>query len=260
MKFQELLRLREVDGGGVIEEKILRKLELPVPDVVFEQLIRDHAATDFIQGIYGELDLHRVRWDEVPMPASGIVAAAVHPSGQHCVDVVDNQAAKVVEEGWDNVSIGKHSAGLWQSQRTWLTPPLFVEGALVNSSVSMQLVEGHQRLGTMRGLVRCGWLSKSSIHRVWIGREQQPPYPEGPWKDVVRAHPVPFASWLISHAHRRDERGKIGVEVLSAVARRKLKTRDPESVFEFAQANVVLVGMLDELRELEVEWRAYTNP
>ena len=97
MKFKDLLRLCRDDRGNRIPEEILRKLKLPVPEGVFEQLIRDHATTPFAQHCYGELDLHAIRWEEAALSASSICAAAVHKSGAAVVMEMDAQMHKHVK-------------------------------------------------------------------------------------------------------------------------------------------------------------------
>jgi hypothetical protein len=34
----------------------------------------------------------------------------------------------------------------------------------------LRLVEGHTRLGTLRGLVEAGMVSKTVVHAVWVGK------------------------------------------------------------------------------------------
>lgn len=100
MKFTDLLRLRRGEGGGPILENVLRKLNLPLPEGVFSQLVRDHATTGFTQHIYGELDLHGTAWEETRLTASTIASASVHEEGLDLVEAVERQVAETANSGW----------------------------------------------------------------------------------------------------------------------------------------------------------------
>ena len=77
MLFSDLKRLRPDNEAPFIPKKTLRKLELPMPEGVFTQLVVDHALTDFTQECYGDLDLHGIEWEAVTLDAATIAAATV---------------------------------------------------------------------------------------------------------------------------------------------------------------------------------------
>jgi hypothetical protein len=59
-----------------------------------------------------------------------------------------------------------------------MTPPVFlnhnVEIKLLPSpKKELHLVEGHTRLGMLKGLIEKGLLSENSIHKVWVGYKKR---------------------------------------------------------------------------------------
>lgn len=125
----------------------------------------------------------------------------------------------------------------------------------------MHLVEGHRRLGALRGLVKGGWLEPDSTHRVWIGRVEDPPFPEGPWRDVVRAHPVPFAEWLTRFRSEEGEQGRIGQEFDEmSQGWELLGVPGTDDVIEHVQSHPELGEMVETFGQLHEAWIDYTNP
>jgi len=54
-----------------------------------------------------------------------------------------------------------------------MTPPIFLdENVEINMKdrKKLHLVEGHTRLGILRGLIDNDGLEKNSLHRCWIGK------------------------------------------------------------------------------------------
>src|ERR1700689_1853334 len=64
MRFKELLRFRRENGGDV-PFKILRELQLPMPDDALEQFVADHGTNEDFQVQYGDLDLHTISWNRL---------------------------------------------------------------------------------------------------------------------------------------------------------------------------------------------------
>ena len=107
--------------------------------------------------------------------------------------------------------------------------------------------------------MKCRWLAEDSVHSVWLAREQSPPLPEEPWKDVVRANPITFTDWLICLPFRGGDTDKVSALVLTATNKNQINDETPEGVFEFAWGHPELERMIETIRALETEWRIYTN-
>jgi hypothetical protein len=232
-----------------------------MPKEVFRQLMIDHSLTAFTQERFGHLNLHQIRWDEVTLPAI-MIAAASYEHGSDNVGNSEHQTEQVPGSGWKPVTIlSRRSKRRWQERRTWLDLPLFVEGSLVGLPAAMHLIEGHRRLGALRGLLKSGWLEPASEHRVWLGRVQNPPIEEGEWRNVVRDNPIPFAVWLTRFRWAEGEVGKIGEEFDEMSRGWELfGVPDTSAAFDHVHSHPELGGMHDTLKQLWEVWIEYTNP
>ena len=55
----------------------------------------------------------------------------------------------------------------WKKHSTWVAPPVFLQN-VVNLG-PLRLIEGHTRLGTLRGTLEHGVISAESLHSAWVG-------------------------------------------------------------------------------------------
>ncbi len=110
--------------------------------------------------------------------------------------------------------------------------------------------------------MKCGWLEADSKHKIWLGRARVPLFPEGPWRDVVREYPVPFGVWLSRLGSRQG--GAVGkiAEVFEELSYgwQILGPPDTEGVFQLADSDPQLKGMVDVLSDLKEHWNEFTNP
>jgi hypothetical protein len=58
----------------------------------------------------------------------------------------------------------------WEKYRTWIRPPIFVTGDLLQSVIRFELVVGFTRLGNLLGALDRQDLPESTLHQVWLGR------------------------------------------------------------------------------------------
>lgn len=175
--FSDLLEL-EHDQAGNISPEALRALSLPMPRDVLEQICADHGRKDDFQAQYAHLDLRQLTWALESLTAAEIIAASVYERFRGSVETVSlNWVDAPDSPGADwilrdpRADVVRH----WVDHRTWLRPPVFVEGFLVGSSVPLHLMEGHTRLGVLKGLVDRGLLRESSAHEAWVGRPRSQP-------------------------------------------------------------------------------------
>jgi transcriptional regulator GlxA family with amidase domain len=55
----------------------------------------------------------------------------------------------------------------WKKHSTWVAPSVFLQN--VGNLGPLHLVEGHTRLGTLRGTLEHGLISAESLHSAWVG-------------------------------------------------------------------------------------------
>jgi hypothetical protein len=149
--------------------EVLKALRLPMPDDVLEQFVHDHGIRDEFQCQYGELDLHSIRWRIEPITAERLLSASIYPPFAKWVETVANRTRVVPAQGWTGVLLPPGAARHWQQKRTWIRPPVFLSGVVLRRDISLHLVEGHTRLGALRGLVESGMIAPTTLHEVWLG-------------------------------------------------------------------------------------------
>jgi len=186
MLFKDLLRLPIDKRTQTVPEGVLRRLRLPMPEDVFEQFICDHGVNSELQEQYGNLDLHALRWERVALPAEEIVACSVRLECTRYVDDRRKMALNVLETGWQSINLAPEAKKHWQAHRTWHRAPILIRGDLIRAAAALHLVEGHTRVGTLTGLIQCGWLLGESLHEIWIGSNADTPDTDRTWQQVLR--------------------------------------------------------------------------
>lgn len=139
--------------------------ELEWPDDVVSQLLFEHGARYYHAEQFGQLDLSDIEWSLEQRPAAELVTATHHPDKTK-PETVAKDPHKELEarrvEGFE----------FWPDE-TWARPPLFIEGHLVEpQQPGLHLVEGHTRLGVLKGLVESGEARPDSLHLSWIARSK----------------------------------------------------------------------------------------
>jgi len=144
--------------------------ELNAPDSVMQQFYIDHSDKDKFISLYGELELHRLKWILKSVPTNELISignAATHPEFMH-ERALD--ASYFSEWGYAVISRNAEIAAHWKKHGTWLIPPIFINGALLNpQSNSLHLAEGHSRLGCLMGLAKHNIIDLSPEHHIYYG-------------------------------------------------------------------------------------------
>lgn len=209
MKFNELVLLTREQGGSRIRREILGFLNLPMPVDVLEQFVYDHGLNEIFQEQYGQIDLQLLRWECEQRPARELIQASVHQGfDQHERTATD--IAAVATAGWEAVCLPPGAAEAWQRAGTWLRPPVMLDGALIGTTAALHLVEGHTRLGALRGLVDIGVLNAELPHEVWIGRATESPTEPQP-RIIPEEYRISFLGWLFDQMMRTDDVGALAM-------------------------------------------------
>jgi len=169
MRFASLLDLPYNAITGLIDLPAITETVPNTPEPVAAQFFVDHGRDGEFQALYGDLDLEFIRWQLVSLPASALCEASFNPLYKAWLNTVERRADSHAERGWPCIDLRPVVVQHWAQFRTWRTPPVVLSGPLLNSNVELHLVEGHTRLGLLRGLVRAGVIGRESVHEVWLG-------------------------------------------------------------------------------------------
>jgi hypothetical protein len=204
------------------------------------------------------LDLHSIRWELVNLHAQQILACSVYKPFADLVQSVAEMASSIPSKGWEHVNLSPGAAEYWRANGTWMRAPLGISGQLVGSDAAIHLVEGHTRLGMLRGLVESGILSGSSTHHVWVGEACTRPHEEGPWREVLKRERMPFADWLMDQIGDEGPLGRVAMRLIdlkhASRHRGALGGDDLRAVLECAQKDPVLIGTTGLIRAAYAKW------
>jgi hypothetical protein len=262
MRFREIMRFRRTTIGSVPLE-VLKSLQLPMPEDVLEQFLFDHGTNGYFQLQYGNVDLHGLRWELMSIPASEILGCSVYAEFARWIETAAGRTRVVPQEGWRAVQLPPGAAKHWQSCGTCIRPPVMLQGDVLKSNRTLHLVEGHTRIGAMRGLIQSGALPSSSIHLVWVGNACTASEEEGPWRDVLRRERMPFLDWLMDHVGAEGDLGVIASRLIdakyAATPRRRIVGDDLQSALTYADEHPTLTPFKNQIRQAHSEWERRMN-
>ena len=144
---------------------------LTVPWEVALQFYFDHRDKEEFVSQYGHLDLRRLEWRTEDWSAEVLLQVSMYSPFVRWTDVVARKAKNLGIEGFSAMDSRSEVVAHWENQGTWRVPPILIDGTLVRPpSSGPRLVEGHTRIGCLRGLVGIGALPPESMHKVFFGR------------------------------------------------------------------------------------------
>lgn len=258
MHLRELLRFRRTNAD-VVPMDVLRSLGLSMPDDVLAQFVFDHGTKDHFQHQYGHLDLNAVRWKEFTLPASEILLCSVYPRFASWVECVADRTRVVPTKGWDGLCLPPTAADHWQQHGTWMRSPVMIRGRLIDLDRPLHLVEGHTRIGALRGLVEASVLPATSMHQVWIGEGFRPGKPDERWREVLQTERIPFLEWLMTRAADEGEIGKVAMRLIdiqySSMSSMRVDGDDLDAILSFAKVDAILGQLIGTIERAHVEWR-----
>jgi len=174
-KFAELLKLPREPQSGKVDLNALLKLGVAMPVEVLEQVCWDHGVNPAFQKQYGHLELTTIKWELRSVVAAELINAGIYPPFTRWVDNVTDRIKDYPIEGWECIDSRQKIVAYWREHQTWMRLPVFLHGDLLGSSAALHLVEGHTRLGVLRGLVHHQVIGSDSLHQVWVGSSSSAP-------------------------------------------------------------------------------------
>lgn len=170
MYYSDLLNIKR-DRGDKVSIVALRSLELKIPDDVLEQFCSDHATKNEFQEQYGQLNLEKISWELRSFKAGDLVLVNIYHRFRNWTKNVELRLQHFDSDSWNCIDTRKAVIDHWTTNRTWLRPPILLDGLHFDLPGQLHLVEGHTRIGILRGLVLQGIVSADSMHEAWIGTE-----------------------------------------------------------------------------------------
>jgi hypothetical protein len=156
----DLQHLRTAEDHGDLSEytRGLASLGINWPAPPTHEILFNLAGSEHIIRLYGHLDLRRVRWDLQTIPAATLAAAAVPwDEGLEAVAEVCSHLDFTI----------RNYREVWNG--TWRVPPYLIDGALMNPPAEgLHLIEGHTRMGVLRGSLLRADITPHSLHCVWV--------------------------------------------------------------------------------------------
>ena len=163
MKFSDLMDLDLDDAGNICVNDLASKLP-ETPTDVLEQFYADHGQNSDFQEQYYHLEISGLSWSLCELKYSDIANATVFPDFEHWLNTCTSEAQRVAADiDWSLIGHNASTIAHWKNHNTWSTPPVM----LINGD-NYHLVEGHSRMGCLKGLVESGVLSKEIKHKVWV--------------------------------------------------------------------------------------------
>lgn len=131
------------------------------PDDVVEQWIFDHA--EHFEADYGRIDLGNISWNLVSLRTEELVDLRTGLSDAGAIVQYSRNL-----DHWLGLRAEPIQSS-WRQHGTWLRPPILLDQKIVDPQASgLQVVEGRNRVGTLRGRRREG-LFIVDVHQVWLG-------------------------------------------------------------------------------------------
>lgn len=173
MFFRDLLTLPFNAQSTIINLADALVYAANVPKEVVQQVFVEHGRKPEFQSQYGHLDLSSVGWRKRSIAGRDLAASSHFEGFDHWYKAVGNRASLVATKGWHCIDRRLTVAAHWEEHRTWITPPVLIDGALVNRQSRFHLMEGHTRMGLLSGLIEVGIIDGLMTHEVWVGRNSE---------------------------------------------------------------------------------------
>ena len=143
------------------------------PPLVIDEVLVKNGERYYHRDLFGHIAIDAVEWHLEERTAEELAAAFHHADKTRPETVALNPDEYRVHKGFE----------LWTDDGTWSVCPVFADGALLNPDCGVHgglvLVEGHTRLGLLRGYLERGDISAESKHRCWTMKAKMPSVSSG---------------------------------------------------------------------------------
>jgi hypothetical protein len=117
-------------------------------------------------GFLRSIDWGRVHWLLEELSGIALRHVRVDRGYQHALDEARDRATKfgIVDERQEVVD---H----WRDAKSWIVPPVIVDGDLLGGGSGLELLVGFTRLGNLLGMLDREDVPETKKHLVWVGRQ-----------------------------------------------------------------------------------------
>jgi hypothetical protein len=171
IKFSNLLDLKFDLNTEVIDLYELRKMFPNTPEDVLSQFYSDHGRKNEFQSEYANIEIDLLQWNLMEIVAETIVKSSMHPNFHGWFESVSNRVKRFSTEGWESIDCRVEVREHWRIKRTWIIPPVFLDGQIIGSESKFHLVEGHTRVGILDGFLKHDILSENQLHTIWVATQ-----------------------------------------------------------------------------------------
>ncbi len=169
MKFKDLLSLKRGNDLTLSVDDLEKHLTSTPLDVM-EQLYSDHGLSSEFQDQYADVDINNLRWSLINVEAKSLIQSSIYEDFENWFLTCIEKSKRVGLTGdYNLVHNLKCVSKYWKDHKTWDRPPVFFSQEVLSKKNSLHLVEGHSRLGALKGLVEGNSLSGNDTHMAWIG-------------------------------------------------------------------------------------------
>jgi hypothetical protein len=137
---------------------------LSCPSAVFAALFHGRHNDPDLEPLVRGVDFSQVTWEQEDRSGVALRQVCVDRAFQEAVDeayrdIIDND---LIHEREDVVAS-------WRETGTWIEPPIFISGVVLESAIPDYLLVGSTRLGCLLAFLDQGVVPESARHQVWVG-------------------------------------------------------------------------------------------
>ncbi|GAB2191088.1 hypothetical protein [Sessilibacter sp. MAH2] len=172
MKFRELPNFINNKLEPELSKSIIKnQLNINAPDSVVKQFYIDHSDKDEFISMYGHIDLTKILWSLIEVHVDEIISISTEATFPDYMNEVSEDASYFSQIGEKVISSRLEIREHWKMHGTWRVPPVFISRELLNppSIKGLHLVEGHTRVGCLKGLSKYKVIDVKKYHKVYFG-------------------------------------------------------------------------------------------
>lgn len=151
-------------------QKLKDEFHINAPASVMSQFYLDHSDKSSFLELYGDINLYTIKWKLIDIQIDellSVVDAATYPE---FVEEVANTISYNKERNNMFIDVRDDVVQYWEKYGTWKTPPIFLDGTILKTpTTKLHLVEGHTRLGNLKGIFKEGLLKLANFHKIYYG-------------------------------------------------------------------------------------------
>jgi hypothetical protein len=168
MKFSDLLDLAYDEHSGRVNTYEIA-MQLPDAPATVREVYSDHGRKDQFQAQYGPITISEITWAKVSVSASEIIECSIYHWFSNWTNNVARRPESFSKAGWHCIDVRPNIVDYWSKFRTWVEPPVVLDARLLGRPHGLHLMEGHTRIGILKGLISHGVLQSDSQHYIWLG-------------------------------------------------------------------------------------------